>query len=166
MLVIQKSALILRTAFLALGGILFAGCSDPASRALLKGDKLIQEGQYAKASAQLETATRLLPRSAQAWNHLGLAFHYQKQFSQAQQAYRQALAIDHNLASARFNLGNLFFEHNDFPAAIDQLTSYTLLRPRSLEAWLRLGSAQLQTKRYDVAERSFKAALELDPGSC
>lgn len=166
MLVIRKSELILRSTFMALCGVLLAGCSDPGSRALLKGEKLIQQGQYAKAAAELEMATRLLPKSAQAWNHLGLAFQYQRQFQPAQQAYRQALAIDQNLASARFNLGNLFFEHSDFAAAVDQLTSYTLLQPRSLQAWLKLGSAQIQMKRYDAAERSFKAALELQPGSC
>lgn len=160
MRVIQKSALLL----LLLAGL--AGCSDPGSRALLKGEKLIQQGQFAKASAELETATRLLPRNAQAWNHLGLALHYQRRFPQAQQAYRQALAIDHNLASARFNLGALFFEHNDLVAAVDQLTSYTLLQPRSLDGWLKLGSAQLQARRHDAAERSFKAALEIDPASC
>src|SRR5688572_170013 len=112
MRVIQKSAPLLF-------GLVLVGCSDPASRALLKGEKLLQQGHYPQAAAQFETATRLLPRSAQAWNHLGLALHYQRQFPQAQQAYRQALAIDHNLASARFNLGTLFFEHNDLVAAMD-----------------------------------------------
>src|SRR5436190_3044519 len=165
MLVIQKPS-VFQTSFIGLCALLFAGCSDPASRALLKGEKLIQQGQYAKATAELESATRLLPRNAQAWNHLGLALHYQKQYAPAQNAYRQALAIDHNLASARFNLGNLLYEHNDFASAMDQLTSYTLLQPRSVDAWLRLGSAQLQTKRFDLAERSFRAALELQPGSC
>ena len=165
MLVIQKS-LAFKICCLTVCALLFAGCSDPASRALLKGEKLIQQGQYAKAVAELETATRLLPRNAQAWNHLGLALHYQKHYAQAQQAYRQALAIDHNLASARFNLGNLLFEHNDFLGAIDQLTSYTLLQPRSVDAWLKLGSAQLQARRYDLADRSFRGALELQPSSC
>ncbi|HKQ37737.1 MAG TPA: tetratricopeptide repeat protein [Verrucomicrobiae bacterium] len=165
MSVIQKSSAFLLS-YVAVAALLLTGCSDPASRALLKGEKLIQHGQYTKAIAELETATRLLPRNAQAWNHLGLALHYQKQYAPAQQAYRQALAIDHNLASARFNLGNLLYEHSDFVAAIDQLTSYTLLQPRSVDAWLKLGSAQLQAKRYDLAERSFRAALELQPGSC
>ena len=165
MLVIQKCS-VFSLPSIALGALLLAGCSDPASRALLKGEKLIQQGQYGKAVAELETATRLLPRNAQAWNHLGLALHHQNQYAPAQQAYRQALAIDHNLASARFNLGNLLYEHNDFMAAIDQLTSYTMLQPRSVDAWLRLGSAQLQARRYDLAERSFRAALELQPGSC
>src|SRR6185503_16373321 len=123
MLVIQKPSAF-RIATFALSALLFVACSDPGSRALLKGEKLIQQGQYAKAIAELETATRLLPRNAQAWNHLGLALHYSKQFPQAQQAYRQALAIDHNLASARFNLGSLLFEHNDFASAMDQFTSY------------------------------------------
>jgi len=166
MSVIRKPAVILRSVCATLGAIIFVGCSDPGSRALLTGEKLIQQRQYTKAIVQLETATRLLPKNAQAWNHLGLALHYQNQFQQAQQVYRQALAIDHNLASARFNLGNLFLEHSDLPAAVDQFTSYTLLQPRSLEGWLKLASTQLQTKRYDAAERSFKAALELQPSSC
>jgi tetratricopeptide (TPR) repeat protein len=165
MLVIRKP-LAFKICCFTVCALLFAGCSDPASRALLKGEKLIQQGQYSKAVAELETATRLLPRNAQAWNHLGLALHYQKHYAQAQQAYRQALAIDHNLASARFNLGNLLFEHSDFMGAMDQLTSYTMLQPRSVDAWLKLGSAQLQARRHDLAERSFRAALELQPASC
>src|SRR5215210_6138141 len=102
MLVIQKSSLF-RFSCLALCGLLLVSCSDPASRALLKGEKLIHQAQYSKAVPELQTATRLLPRNAQAWNHLGLALHYNKQFPDAQKAYQQALAIDHNLASARFN---------------------------------------------------------------
>jgi tetratricopeptide (TPR) repeat protein len=159
MLVIRKSCAGLLF-FLAL---ILAGCSDPGTRALLKGERLINEGKPDKAIGALQTATRLLPRNAQAWNHLGLAYHHQSEFLSARHAYVQALNIDINLAAARYNLGRLLLENNDIPAAIDQLTSYTLLQPRSVDGWLQLGSAQLRARRLDAAEKSFKTALDVVP---
>ncbi len=166
MLVISKTV----KCFPMVGGlfvlVLTAGCSDPGARALLNGERLINESQYEKAVTQLQNATRLLPRNAQAWNHLGLAYHHQNEFLSARHAYVQALGIDYNLSAARFNLGCLLLENNDIPAAIDQLTSYALLQPRSLEGWLQLGTAQLRARRLDAAEKSFKSALEASPNNC
>src|SRR5688500_17270424 len=104
-------------------GLLFCalhlvGCTDPGSRALLRGERLIKEGKYERAVTELQTATRMLPCNAQAWNHLGLAYHHQQEFLPARQAYAQALVIDFNLAAARYNLGCLLLENNDLPGAI------------------------------------------------
>ena len=46
--------------------LLFCGCKPPGPRALLKGERLIQEGQYEQAVQSLQVATRLLPKNAQA----------------------------------------------------------------------------------------------------
>ena len=145
------------------GGFLLSGCAPPGPRALLEGEKLIREEKYGQAVEKLELATRLLPRHAPAWNHLGLAYHGQQKPEQALRAYRKALSLDHKLASTRYNLGCLFLEQNNATAAVDELTSYTLLQSRSLDGWLKLGSAQLRARRLDSAERSFKNALELHP---
>src|SRR5512146_1149627 len=81
---------------LLLAGLLsICGCTPPGPRALLKGEKLIQQGNYEKAIEQLQTAIRLLPRNPQAWNHLGLAYHGHKEPAQAIKAYQQALTINH-----------------------------------------------------------------------
>ena len=143
--------------------MLVCGCTPPGPRALLKGERLIREGKYEQAIPQLQTATRLLPKNAQAWNHLGLAHHGAKQAEQAARAYRQALALDHNLAAARYNLGCLLLEQNDLAGAADQLTSYTLLVPHSADGWLKLGVAQLRARKPDLAEKNLKTALELQP---
>ena len=163
MRVIRKSVNLFRAAAALFLPLLFAGCVDPGSRALLKGERFIQEAKYEKAIAELQSATRLLPKNAQAWNHLGLAYHHQNEFLSARQAYSQALAIDMNLGAARYNLGCLLLENNDLPGAIDQLTSYTLLQPRALEGWVKLGAAQLRARRLDAAEKSFKTALDISP---
>ena len=140
-----------------------SGCTPPGPRALLQGKKLIDQGRYPQAVAQLEKATVLLPKNALAWNYLGLAYHGSQQAEQAARAYRTALALDHKLSAVRYNLGTLYLEHNNLPAAIDELRSYTLLQPGAVEGWLKLGTALLRLRRLDEAERGFRAALELQP---
>ena len=160
MLVIKKC----RVGFPILLALLwFCGCTPPGPRALLKGQRLIQQGKYEQAIESLQTATRLLPRNAQAYNHLGLALQGNRQFAPALGAYKKALALDHKLAAAHYNLGCLQLEQNDPLAASDELTSYTLLQPNAVEGWLRLGDAQLRAHKLDPAEKAFKTALALHP---
>ncbi|MCI0748430.1 MAG: tetratricopeptide repeat protein [Verrucomicrobia subdivision 3 bacterium] len=144
-------------------GHLLCGCGEPGPRALLKGERLIKERRFTEAIAPLQRATQLLPKNAQAWNHLGLAYQASGQAVQAQSAYRRALALDFNLASVRFNLGSLALEQNDVSAAVEHLTSYTLSQPRSADGWVKLGNAQLRARRFDLAEKHYKAAVELQP---
>src|SRR5437899_2211710 len=59
--------------FLAAGSFLVYGCRPPGPTALLQGERAIREGNLEVAVEQLQKATRLLPKNAQAWNHLGLA---------------------------------------------------------------------------------------------
>ncbi len=143
--------------------LLACGCAPPGPRALLKGQRLIREGRYDQAIESLQAATRLLPKNAQAYNHLGLALHGNKQFGPALAAYQKALGLDHKLAAAHYNLGSLLLEQNDAAAAIEQLTTYTLLQPNSMDGWLKLGNAQLRAHKFDPAEKSFKTALTLRP---
>src|SRR5947209_19858118 len=138
-------------------------CGPPGPRALLKGEHLIREGRYDQAIEKLQQATQLLPRNAQAWNHLGLAYHGNNQPLLAIRAYRQALVLDNKLAAARFNLGCVYLDQNELALAIEQLTSYTYLQPNVVEGWMKLGTAQLRAGHLDPAEKNFKAALDLQP---
>jgi tetratricopeptide (TPR) repeat protein len=148
-------------AVLLIAAAWFSGCAPPGPRALMNGEKLITEGRYAEAVESLQKATRLLPRTPQAWNHLGLAYQGNGQLEEAARAYRTALSLDHRLAEARYNLGCLLLEQNNLAPALDELTSYTLVHPQVVDGWLRLGSAYLKARRPDYAERCFKAALDL-----
>ncbi len=141
--------------------VICAGCAPPGPRALLEGKKLVEEGRFAEALEPLQTATRLLPQNAHGWNYLGLAYHGSGQPEPAVKAYRSALALDHKLAVVRFNLGCLFLEQEQLGPAIDELKSYTLLQPGAVEGWLKLGAAQLRSRRLDEAERSFRSAMDL-----
>lgn len=164
MLAIKKSAAATPTLLCGLllaGGL--AGCRPSGPRLLLDGERLLREGNYPAAVQKLTEAARHLPTTAQAWNYLGLGYHAARQPRPAFEAYQRALALDRNLAVARYNLGCLHFEQNHLPAAIAELTTFTMLSNRSVIGWVKLGAAQLRARQYDAAEKSFATALKLDP---
>ncbi|HKI72531.1 MAG TPA: tetratricopeptide repeat protein [Verrucomicrobiae bacterium] len=148
-----------------LGLVLFNGCAEPGPAALLQGERLLREGNYARAIQKLEQAARLLPRDARAWNHLGLAYHGARRSEDAVKAYQQALALDRNLAAAHYNLGCLHLEQNNVAAAQAEFTSYTGLRPNAFDGWTKLGTAQLRARQLDAAEKNFRQAVKLNPRS-
>lgn len=152
-------------AFLAWGA--GSGCTPPAARSLLEGDRLIQEGKYTRAMDRLKVATTSapLPARAKAWNLLGVAHHGARQFPEAIQAYQRAQQLDSSLAATRFNLGCLFLEQNNWERAATELGAYLVLHQDYAPAWTKLGNANLRGKRLDLAEQNYRTALQLDPTS-
>ena len=145
--------------------LFIAGCTPSGPRALLKGKKLLERGDYAAAVAQFKTATSLLATNAQAWNYLGVGCQYAGQPADAVTAYQRALKLDRDLMEAHYNLGCLWLEQNKPDAAEGEFTAYTLRRPKAPEGWLKLGLAQLQSHDLTSAEKSFSTALYLSPNN-
>jgi tetratricopeptide (TPR) repeat protein len=166
-----------RVAFFLPVIVLLAGCIPPGPRALLEGKRLVEQGKYAPAMEELKTAVLLLATNApahdtaQAWNYLGLACHYAGRGEDAERAYEHALALDHDLTEAYYNLGCLWLEQNKVEGARTEFTTYTLRRPYSAEGFCKLGatqflageagSAQSRSRELAAAETSFKEALKL-----
>ena len=112
--------------------------------------------------------------NAQAWNYLGLACHHAGEAAEAEKAYQRALALDHDLTEAHYNLGCLWLAQNKPDAARTELMAFTLRRANSAEGLLQLGAAQLRTAEFEptvqarsrelsAAEKSFTDALRLNP---
>jgi tetratricopeptide (TPR) repeat protein len=152
----------------------FAGCAPPGPRALLQGQKLLEQGNFGQAIEKLRQATVLLGNTnAQAFNYLGLACHQAGQSAEAEKAYRRALTLNPDLAEARFNLGCVLLSQNQLEPAKTELTAYTLRRGNSAEGWLKLGLAQLRlstasppysrSTELNAAEKSFEEVLHLAP---
>lgn len=143
------------------------GCGVEGRDHLLRGQRLLQEGRPAEAIEPLQAAARAFhtnaPVAAQAWNYLGLAYHRAGRPTEAAQAYQAALDRDLNLFDARYNLGALFFEQGNYPAAIRELTSYTAHQPKDPAGWILLGRAQLRAGQLDAADRHLLQALRLNP---
>ncbi|MFN7137767.1 MAG: tetratricopeptide repeat protein [Limisphaerales bacterium] len=171
MLATKKGVQAVHISFLICSALfLFAGCAEPGPKALLQGERLIKEQKYSDAISYLQDAVELLPQNPQAWNHLGLAYHYSGQPSKAVEKYERALQINRNLAAARYNLGQLYFEQNNYNAAASQFTTYVTLEPKNGEAWNKLATAQFRfagqlvgperNKWLDAAKRNFEIALQ------
>ncbi|HKS35823.1 MAG TPA: tetratricopeptide repeat protein, partial [Verrucomicrobiae bacterium] len=92
-------------------------------------------------------------------------YHHAGRSDDAVRAYQQALALDRNLVAARFNLGALYLEENNLPAAVTELTTFTGLQPGSSDGWLKLGTAQLRARQLDAAEKNFHQAIRLNSRS-
>src|SRR6266511_3428047 len=133
-------------AALAIG---LASCAPPGPEALLQGEQLIKQGRCEEAIARLKKATVMLPKNAQAWNHLGLAYHGNRQPEDAARAYQAALAVDHKLAAAHYNLGCLYLEQNNLEGATNELATYTFVQKSHAEGWLKFGVAQLRARRLN-----------------
>lgn len=158
MLAIKKGRMLLLLAC----ALILQACDPPGPRALLKGERLIHSGKYGAAIESLTEASTLLPNNSQAWNHLGLAHHYNRQYNQAVQSYRRALDLDYNLSSARFNLGSLYLEINQPRLAANEFASYTESKPGESGGWVRRGMAEWRARDWTAAYDSFQAALRLD----
>ena len=139
-----------------------AGCTPAGPRALLKGKKYLDRGDYAEAVAQFKTATELLATNASAWNYYGVALQRAGQPDESVNAYHRALELDRDLFEARLNLGTLFLEQNKPDAAKAEFTACTLRRPNDPTGWVKLGFAQLKLGETGPAERSFSAVYHLD----
>src|SRR4051812_40627394 len=110
---------------------IFSGCTPAGPKALLDGKRLIDQAKYAHAIEKLTRATSLLSTNAQAWNYLGLAYHYAGRTDEAERAYKRALALDHDLTESHYNLACLWLAQNrpeKNEAAKTELLAYTLRR--------------------------------------
>ena len=83
------------------------------------------------------------------------------QASAAQSA--KAAREDPKNFEAQFKAGEASLDAGDAEGAIDFLTRANTLRPADYDTLVRLGNANFEAKRYDVAERWYKAALEKKP---
>jgi Flp pilus assembly protein TadD len=153
----------LRFLLLFVLAIFIAGCAPSGPRALLKGKKYLDRGDYAAAVAQLKTATTLMATNAQVWNYYGVALQHAGRFADAMLAYQNALKFDRDLMEAHYNLGCLWLEMNKPDAAKTELTAYTLRHNNSAEGWLKLGQAQLRAGDVLAAEKSFSTVNYLKP---
>ncbi|MBI5388686.1 MAG: tetratricopeptide repeat protein [Verrucomicrobia bacterium] len=151
------------TALLAV--LCLPGCAPSGPRALLQGDRLVQEGKYRLAVQRLEPARRLMEHDPRYWNTLGMAYHGAGDTARAVEAYRYALSVDRSnlVFAAHYNLGCLYLEQGNAAAAVNELRSFCLLS-NSLPAYLKLASAELRTRQLEAAERTYGYALRMRPG--
>jgi tetratricopeptide (TPR) repeat protein len=86
----------------------------------------------------------------------------QRQYSAAENEYRQAIQINPEFADAQYRLGLVQMQEGYPTAARQSLARAVELDPKNLDARLRLGELQVSATEYTDARQQAEAVLEMD----
>ena len=137
--------------------VFLTGCTPPGPRALLKGKKLLDRGDYAAAVEQLKTATALLPSNAPAWNYLGVALPARRAAGgRGGGVSTRARARPRPGGGALQSRLHSGWSRTSPTRPVTEFTAYTLRRRNEPEGWLKLGSAQLHAQRFSGGGKKFQ----------
>jgi tetratricopeptide (TPR) repeat protein len=121
----------------------------------------------ARIAMLLLAALAILPAcrsSARAREHVekGNQYFSQKQFSPAENEYRQAIQVSPDFADAYYRLGLLQIQEQYPTAASQSLARAVDLDPKNLDARIHLGDLQISSTQYSEARSQAEAVLQQD----
>jgi tetratricopeptide (TPR) repeat protein len=148
---------------------------DRLKQLMTLGKEHYQNHEYDKAERYLSEVVKQHRGFADVFNMLGVIFHDQGKFSQAQSSFEEALAINPQYTEAALNLAVTYNDLGRYQEAKDVYSrAMARLRsqPKSVDPFVRgklanmhadLGEAYASVAMYDEAVREFQKALALCP---
>ncbi len=118
--------------------------------------------QYEKAATQYEQLIRLDPYGAEQHYWLGVCYHLMGRWQEAAAGYLRSLRLNPENARACISLGAVYLSLDQTDKAIESLRRATQLDPLSAEAHGNLAVALDLAGEFPLAERSYRASLEID----
>lgn len=141
----------------------FGGCGRKPDPRLQEGYDLIVANKIDEAVALANQILTENPRSASAFNLLGLALYKSGDAEGAVAQYRRALEADAKYAEAYFNLGNAYERLEKFQEAEVAYASAVRNQEKFVLAHYNLGHIYSMTQRPDEAMAELRRVTELDP---
>jgi tetratricopeptide (TPR) repeat protein len=129
---------------LCLAGALMLGACSP------KNDNISALQQEVWKNPE-DTATML---------KLGNAYAQQNRYDEAEETYKNALALDPELDAAYHSLGAVYFNRQDYPQARDWFKRHLARSPKDSLRLYDLGNALMQMKEYAKAADAYSAAID------
>jgi uncharacterized protein (AIM24 family) len=123
-----------------------------------RGREAFQEGRYAEARRELESAQRLRPDDSDVLNLLGLVYFKTNAFPEAEVIYRRLADENPNVFILHSNLGLILFKQNKLDEAERYLLRSIQLRPNYSKSHLYLGLLYKQKKKFGLALEHLKFA--------
>ena len=117
----------------------------------LPGSKLLAQ---VPVSQDLETASLY---------QQGVTRYNRTDWQGAENAFRQALQREPNIAMARYYLGNIFLMQKRLDVAVQEYAEAVRLNPSLADAYYNLGLTLQQQGKNDDAIRAYRQALVIDP---
>src|SRR6478609_9658286 len=123
-----------------------------------RGREAFQEGRYAEARRELESAQRLRRDDADVLNLLGLVYFKTNAFPEAEVIYRRLIAENPNVFILHSNLGLILFKQGKLDEAEQFLLRAVELRPNYAKSHLYLGLLYRQRRKLEPALEHLKFA--------
>jgi len=123
-----------------------------------RGREAFQEGRYAEARRELESAQRLRPDDSDVLNLLGLVYFKTNAFPEAEVIYRRLSSENPNVFILHSNLGLILFKQGKLDEAEHYLSRAIELRPNYAKSHLYLGLLYRQKRKYGLALEHLKFA--------
>jgi uncharacterized protein (AIM24 family) len=116
-----------------------------------RGREAFQEGRYAEARRELESAQRLRPDDADVLNLLGLVYFKTNSFPEAEVIYRRLVKENSDVFILHSNLGLILFKQGKTDEAEQFLLRSVALRPNYSKSHLYLGLLYRQRRKFGLA---------------
>jgi tetratricopeptide (TPR) repeat protein len=138
---------------------------DPRQRAFVVKRALDHMGRSELSAAEGLLAALAAPGStdADALQLLGMIRRMQGRLQEAEDYYRQSLAIDPKQPNVHYNLGNLLKAQARFDEAMESLQEAIRQKPNYAEAHLNLGLVLSAKGLHAEAEKCCREALRIQP---
>jgi uncharacterized protein (AIM24 family) len=116
-----------------------------------RGREAFQEGRYAEARRELESAQKLRPDDPDVLNLLGLVYFKTNSYPEAEVIYRRLAKENPNVFILHSNLGLILFKQAKLEEAEEHLLRAVELRPNYAKSHLYLGLLYRQRKKLGLA---------------
>ena len=152
--------------------ISFAGCRDGAERSFNRGERLMAEGDTARAAEAFRRAVKIHPGFTQAYLRLGEACDNLGLIDEAEEAFKTVIELDPEYLSVYLTLMNFYDKHGRFQDAIqinDRANRLLSDNPDDYadmsraEAYNMVGQVHSSRNEFDKAMEAFNRAVDLQP---
>jgi len=123
----------------------------------------MQDGDYAEATAMLQTYLGVSPQDAKAHLMLGIACRKQNKDQLAIEQLKQAIAASPDLPLAHYNLGKIYASQGGNKAALEEYRKELGINPDFYDVYWSAGNADLAEKDIVSAEALFRRGIEIKP---
>jgi len=142
------------------------GCQQQKEQKQQQTTPLAAPGISPLQIEQLQAATRMSPKSAQAWISLGDALMDSRRFGEAVEAYQKGLELDPKNVNARVDMGTSYRGIGKFDKAVDEYRKAIKIDPNFPNAHRNL-AVVLSFDLRDTAQgiKEFNKYIELAPNA-
>lgn len=132
-----------------------------ARREYERAQKAIQSRKYGQAQKNLEAAVEQYACYARAQTKLGMVLSQQKDYKDAETAFRKSISCDPGYLDAYLELGQLLNAEKRYDEAVPVLEQGARQAPAFWQFYYEAGTAQYGLKHYDAAEQQFGKAKSM-----